>query len=108
MISPAPTQADSTLLLIHLTQPLFGALVGGPDINDGFEDRRMNHKQSRVSLDTNAALHVAAVALLDLEEDDILFSPQETASGTSLPLGAPHQIVCVFSLVHFIIALYHM
>lgn len=55
-------------------QPLIGALVGGPDENDKFEDLRTNDKQSRVSLDTNAALHVASIALYHLQIQEKLFS----------------------------------
>ena len=31
-----------------------GALVGGPDAEDKFEDSRSNYKQSEVALDYNA------------------------------------------------------
>lgn len=55
-------------------QPLTGALVGGPDASDNFEDDRTNDKQSRVSLDTNAALHIAVAALRHLEMKGTLHS----------------------------------
>jgi endoglucanase len=44
---------------------LFGALVGGPDEEDGFEDKRSNYRQSEVALDYNALLtplYVSAMA----------------------------------------------
>ena len=35
---------------------LFGALVGGPDVNDVWTDDRTDPKQNAVSLDFNAGL----------------------------------------------------
>merc|ERR1719220_36675 len=46
---------------------LTGALVGGPNELDEFEDQRVNNAQSRVSLDANAGLQAAAASLRHLQ-----------------------------------------
>ena len=42
---------------------LTGALVGGPDINDGWNDDRKDYKSTEVAIDYNSALFWAAVQL---------------------------------------------
>ncbi|XP_002739546.1 endoglucanase F-like [Saccoglossus kowalevskii] len=46
---------------------LYGALVGGPDVDDSFEDSRVNVAQSSVSCDQNAGFQSALAGLRHLE-----------------------------------------
>ena len=61
-----------------------GALVGGPDFRDEFEDRRTNQDQSRVSLDGNAGFQAAVAAIYHLQ---INFLLGNTAAQLILPSG---------------------
>lgn len=42
---------------------LTGAMVGGPDMNDQWNDDRKDYKRTEVALDYNAAMLFAAVQL---------------------------------------------
>ncbi|KAG4076480.1 hypothetical protein HA402_014444 [Bradysia odoriphaga] len=58
-------------------QILYGALVGGPDINDGYEDDRSDYVRNEVALDYNAGFQSALASL------NLIYS-QGNISGTSL------------------------
>ncbi|KAK7410672.1 hypothetical protein VNO78_01650 [Psophocarpus tetragonolobus] len=46
-------------------QVLFGAMVGGPDINDNFMDQRINQKFTEPNIASNAGLVAALIAIQD-------------------------------------------
>ncbi|XP_070574806.1 endoglucanase E-4-like [Ptychodera flava] len=48
---------------------LYGALVGGPDINDTYADVRQDYRANEASCDYNAGFQTAIAALLRLERD---------------------------------------
>ena len=48
-------------------QTLTGALVGGPDKNDNYEDKRSNYIQNEVTTDYNAGFQSAIAGLKDLK-----------------------------------------
>lgn len=54
------------------THVLHGALVGGPDANDSFEDDRSNYRQSEVALDYNAGFTGALARLHPTDPGDLL------------------------------------
>lgn len=45
-------------------QVLNGALAGGPDINDNYQDNRDNYQQNEVALDYNAGFQSALAGLI--------------------------------------------
>ena len=44
---------------------LYGALVGGPDINDNYEDSRDDYQQNEVACDYNAGFQSALAVLCE-------------------------------------------
>nr|XP_002122707.2 endoglucanase 13 [Ciona intestinalis] len=101
---------------------LNGALVGGPDYNDNFQDRRNNFKQSEVALDYNAGFQGAVAALqyqavfpnLEiLRNHEPWFSPHSTVgtSTTVRPRGSatavsPQILVFILSVFASLFLIY--
>lgn len=48
-------------------QILYGALVGGPGLDDSYEDRREDYVKNEVALDYNSGFQGALAGLLALE-----------------------------------------
>lgn len=46
---------------------LYGALVGGPGIDDSYEDRRADYIKNEVTLDYNAGFTSVLAALVQLD-----------------------------------------
>jgi len=83
-------------------QSLTGALVGGPDAQDRFEDNRMNDNQNRVSLDTNAVLYAAVSALRHLEFKGNLYADH---GGYATPLHCSITVTLLMTLISIIMIL---
>ena len=60
----APTDCSS---MLHSSKPnhwvLYGALVGGPDINDQYKDVRSDYVMNEVAIDYNAGFQYSVAAL---------------------------------------------
>ncbi|CAL4122327.1 unnamed protein product [Meganyctiphanes norvegica] len=65
--APVPCNWDTFNTHEPNANVLYGALVGGPDINDSYEDKRSNYISNRVSLDYNAAFQGTLAALMQYE-----------------------------------------
>ncbi|ROT77623.1 Endoglucanase E-4 [Penaeus vannamei] len=88
---PAPATCDWSDF--HSPDPnphvLYGALVGGPDANDWYEDKREDYVKNEVATDYNAGFQSAVAALRSLTDCGGVTAAPTTAAPTPAPTSVP-------------------
>ncbi|CAG8730139.1 3203_t:CDS:2, partial [Dentiscutata heterogama] len=87
--------------------PLYGAVVGGPNINDSYDDSRTNIVQSEVALDYNSAFQgIMAYYVIKTYVSPTPSNPNEPINPNSISsLTQQQKIIIIVASLSFIIIL---
>ncbi|KAK0059948.1 endoglucanase A [Biomphalaria pfeifferi] len=69
---PAPCGWDNFRATTPSPQVLVGAIVGGPEVDDSYEDKRDDYVLNEVALDYNAGFQGALAGIVHLQDKNIL------------------------------------